>query len=67
MSNIAYGQFAVDHPSILFAYGFLPQQTVEPHLMANSFDAMMAGGWDGSKGHAPGFPNDGSWQVEHED
>jgi protein-glucosylgalactosylhydroxylysine glucosidase len=28
--------------------------------------AMMAGGWDGSEGLAPGFPGDGSWQVEHE-
>jgi hypothetical protein len=25
--------------------------------------AMMAGGWDGSEGHAPGFPDDGSWTV----
>ncbi|QDU89775.1 hypothetical protein Pla175_31700 [Pirellulimonas nuda] len=30
--------------------------------------AMMAAGWDGSEplGHAPGFPNDGSWVVRHE-
>ena len=28
--------------------------------------AMMAAGWDGSKGSSPGFPNDGSWIVKHE-
>lgn len=134
-----YGAFATDHPSFLFAYGFLPPQTVEPELIANSVDgvmahwhfdtlwgwdfpgmamtlarlgrrkaavdmllaespkntylpnghnrqeteealplylpgngglllavAMMAAGWDGCEGHAPGFPGDGSWQVQHE-
>lgn len=134
-----YGRFAADHPSFLYAYGFLPGQTVEPYLMGKSFDAvmehwrfetlwgwdfpamamtlarlgrrkdavdillvdsvkntylsnghnrqetsdalplylpgngglllavaMMAGGWDGSEGHAPGFPDDGSWHVECE-
>jgi len=29
--------------------------------------AMMAAGWDGSKGHAPGFPDDGTWVVRTED
>jgi hypothetical protein len=28
--------------------------------------AMMAAGWDGSSGWAPGFPNDGSWTVQWE-
>ncbi len=28
--------------------------------------AMMAGGWDGSEGHAPGFPPDGKWKVNAE-
>ncbi|MEZ6099196.1 MAG: hypothetical protein R3E01_09510 [Pirellulaceae bacterium] len=28
--------------------------------------AMMAAGWDGAEGHAPGFPNDGTWNVKHE-
>ncbi|HPT21947.1 MAG TPA: hypothetical protein PLR88_08390, partial [Bacteroidales bacterium] len=28
--------------------------------------AMMAGGWDGSEGEAPGFPKDGSWKVKYE-
>lgn len=28
--------------------------------------AMMAGGWDGSKGPAPGFPKDGKWTVKAE-
>ncbi|KAH9864321.1 hypothetical protein J1614_010255 [Plenodomus biglobosus] len=28
--------------------------------------AYCAAGWQGSKGHAPGFPNDGSWIVKHE-
>lgn len=28
--------------------------------------AMMAGGWDGSVGDAPGFPHDGSWVVKAE-
>ncbi|KAL3462762.1 Six-hairpin glycosidase-like protein [Aspergillus heterothallicus] len=28
--------------------------------------AYMAAGWAGSEGHAPGFPNDGSWVVKHE-
>jgi len=28
--------------------------------------AMMAAGWDGSSGWAPGFPNDGSWTVKWE-
>ena len=28
--------------------------------------AMMAGGWDGSSGAAPGFPDDGSWVVKAE-
>jgi hypothetical protein len=28
--------------------------------------AMMAAGWDGSSGSAPGFPNDGSWTVKWE-
>ena len=28
--------------------------------------AMMAGGWDGSEGDAPGFPKDGTWKVESE-
>lgn len=28
--------------------------------------AMMAAGWDGSKGSAPGFPKDGSWTVRWE-
>ncbi len=29
--------------------------------------AMMAGGWDGSRGHAPGFPDNGQWDVSVED
>jgi hypothetical protein len=30
--------------------------------------AMMAGGWRGARpGHAPGFPEDGSWSVRWED
>lgn len=28
--------------------------------------AMMAGGWDGSEGEAPGFPKNGEWQVTSE-
>jgi len=28
--------------------------------------AMMAGGWDGSKGPAPGFPKNGKWSVRAE-
>lgn len=28
--------------------------------------AMMAAGWDGSSGEAPGFPQDGSWTVRAE-
>ncbi len=28
--------------------------------------AMMAGGWDGSKGPHPGFPKDGTWKVRSE-
>jgi hypothetical protein len=28
--------------------------------------AMMAGGWDGSRGHAPGFPGDERWDVRVE-
>lgn len=28
--------------------------------------AMMAAGWDGSSGQAPGFPQDGSWKIEYE-
>jgi hypothetical protein len=29
--------------------------------------ALMAGGWDGDGGgHAPGFPDDGTWVVRHE-
>ena len=28
--------------------------------------AYMAAGWNGSHGHAPGFPKDGSWTVNHE-
>ncbi|KAI1374880.1 Six-hairpin glycosidase-like protein [Hypoxylon crocopeplum] len=28
--------------------------------------AYMVAGWNGSKGDAPGFPNDGSWTVKHE-
>ena len=28
--------------------------------------AMMAAGWDGSEGAAPGFPKDGSWEVKYE-
>ena len=28
--------------------------------------AMMAGGWDGSVGHAPGFPKNGNWVVRAE-
>ena len=28
--------------------------------------AMMAAGWDGATGPAPGFPDDGSWTVRHE-
>ncbi|KAI1639131.1 Six-hairpin glycosidase-like protein [Biscogniauxia mediterranea] len=28
--------------------------------------AYMAAGWQGSEGHAPGFPKDGSWIVKHE-
>jgi hypothetical protein len=28
--------------------------------------AMMAGGWDGSSGIAPGFPKDGNWKIKAE-
>jgi len=28
--------------------------------------AMMAGGWDGSEGEAPGFPKNGNWTVQYE-
>lgn len=27
---------------------------------------MMAGGWDGSTGDAPGFPDNGKWKIRHE-
>ena len=29
--------------------------------------AMMAGGWDGSEGDAPGFPKNGNWIIKYED
>lgn len=134
-----YGSYADDHPSFLFAYGFLPSKKIDVKRMSASFDAvmkqwrfesmwgwdfpamamtaarlgrkkdaidlllldspkntymlnghnrqgtsealplylpgngalllavaMMAGGWDGSNGNAPGFPDDGSWNVSHE-
>lgn len=32
-------------------------------LLAISY---VAAGWEGSKGHAPGFPKDGSWTIKHE-
>ncbi|KAL4906990.1 hypothetical protein BDW74DRAFT_189997 [Aspergillus multicolor] len=28
--------------------------------------AYMAAGWEGSEGHAPGFPDNGDWVVKHE-
>lgn len=28
--------------------------------------SLMAGGWDGADGRAPGFPKDGTWDVQHE-
>jgi hypothetical protein len=28
--------------------------------------ALMAGGWDGADGPAPGFPKDGTWELDHE-
>ncbi|MDX9809729.1 MAG: hypothetical protein RBT04_06235 [Sphaerochaetaceae bacterium] len=134
-----YGSYADDHPSFLFAYGFLPSKKIDVKHMSASFDAvlkhwrfesmwgwdfpamamtaarlgrkkdaidlllldspkntympnghnrqgtsealplylpgngalllavaMMAGGWNGSTGNAPGFPDDGSWHVCHE-
>jgi hypothetical protein len=27
---------------------------------------MMAGGWDGSEGKAPGFPENGNWTINYE-
>ncbi|MGH8023124.1 MAG: hypothetical protein ACRED1_06065, partial [Limisphaerales bacterium] len=127
-----------DHPAVLDAFGFLPGPTVDPKIMANTFDwvwkhwnwpdtwgwdypamamtaarlgeperaidallmdtpknhyglngqvyqrpgltiylpanggllytvALMAAGWDGCpKRHAPGFPDDGRWDVKWE-
>ncbi|HQU55731.1 MAG TPA: hypothetical protein PK643_22015, partial [Saprospiraceae bacterium] len=28
--------------------------------------AMMAAGWDGAQGHAPGFPKNGKWTIQWE-
>ena len=28
--------------------------------------SLMAGGWDGADGPAPGFPDDGTWDVQCE-
>jgi hypothetical protein len=28
--------------------------------------ALMAAGWDGSEGDAPGFPKNGQWKIKHE-
>jgi len=46
--------------------GFAPY----PYFPANGgllyVVAMMAAGWDGSTGSAPGFPKDGSWTVKSE-
>lgn len=46
-------------------YGF-----IYPYLPANGAlllaTAMMAAGWEGSEGHAPGFPQDSTWQVRAE-
>ncbi|WP_320129694.1 hypothetical protein [uncultured Sphaerochaeta sp.] len=35
-----YGVFSTDHPSFLFAYGFIPGPTIEQKVMSNSFDAV---------------------------
>jgi hypothetical protein len=44
--------------------------TPAPFLPGNSAMlfavAYCAAGWEGSDGHAPGFPQDGSWVVRHE-
>ena len=46
-------------------YGF-----IFPYLPANGSllmaTAMMAAGWEGARGNAPGFPKDGAWQVRWE-
>ncbi len=47
-----------------------PKKDLPLYLPGNgallSAAAMMAAGWDGSDGAAPGFPKDGSWTVRYE-
>lgn len=43
-----------------------PQRSTGLFRMLTKAVAYMAAGWQGSEGHAPGFPNDGTWVVKHE-
>ncbi|KAF4814608.1 hypothetical protein CGCTS75_v013343 [Colletotrichum tropicale] len=53
-----------------FAHRSGPSPSPPPYFPGNGGFLLaisyMAAGWEGSKGHAPGFPKDGSWTVQHE-
>ncbi|MES2108655.1 MAG: hypothetical protein V4577_07910 [Bacteroidota bacterium] len=75
-ARLGHGDKAIDfltnYPSFTFDEHGLSGGGVSPfpYFPANGgllyAVALMAAGWDGSNGQAPGFPKDGSWVVKYE-
>jgi hypothetical protein len=75
-ARLGHGDKAIDfltnYPSFTFDEHGLSGGGVSPfpYFPANGgllyAVALMAAGWDGSNGNAPGFPKDGSWVVKYE-
>lgn len=75
-ARLGHGDKAIDfltnYPSFTFDEHGLSGGGVSPfpYFPANGgllyAVALMAAGWDGSTGQAPGFPKDGSWVVKYE-
>ncbi|KAL0933243.1 uncharacterized protein CTRU02_212206 [Colletotrichum truncatum] len=66
LTNFGYWKFGDEG----FAHRSGPNPSPPPYFPGNGGFLLaisyMAAGWEGSEGHAPGFPKDGSWVVKHE-
>ncbi|KPM36168.1 hypothetical protein AK830_g10392 [Neonectria ditissima] len=66
LTNFGYWEFGDQG----FAHRSGPNPSPPPYFPSNGGFLLaigyMAVGWEGSEGHAPGFPKDGSWVVKHE-
>jgi hypothetical protein len=69
-AELAVDMLLYDSPGFQFDEHGLATGGPFPYFPSNgallTAAAMMAAGWDGSEGSAPGFPKNGRWMVRYE-